>query len=129
MSKVYIDKKDRDFQESKAPIINLINSILKTMEQIQWHMSTPRNEGGSIMKAINLLTSAENRVKIPETEEQLLADRNNLNASAIACRIKTAEVYPMINRFNQYLLSDLFAEQHGITFQNKSPKHIGSDEE
>jgi len=125
-NRVAIDKKDKEFDPNKLPIINLINSILKTMEEIQWHMShNNKEEGGSYMTALFLLTSAENRVSIPETEKQLLADRERLNYNSQFSVIKTREIQPMINRFNQYLLSELFAEQHGIFFQNKTPRHIG----
>jgi hypothetical protein len=126
--RVYVDKKQTDFEASKAPIINLINSILKTMEQIQYNMTHTRLEGASIPQALSLLTSAINRVRIPDTETQLLKDRENLNRNVCYPFIKSADAWGYVNRFNQYLLSDLFAEQHGITFQNKSPRHIRSEE-
>jgi|GEM_PF-5966545 len=127
-TKVFVDKKDKEFAMEKAPIINLINSVLKTMELIQWHLSTPPVEGGRHIIAENLLGIVQNRVKIPGTETQLLADRELLRkrvSGGPSCYMSAAMFHDMVNRFNLYLLSDLFAEQHGITFQNQKPKHIG----
>ena len=127
-SKVFIDKKDKAFDMGKAPIINLVNSVLKVMEQIQWHLSTPKDDGGNITIAINLLGIVQNRVKIPDSETQLLGDRDLLRrrlSGGHGCYMNVAMFHDMVNRFNLYLLSDLFAEQHGITFQNQKPKHIG----
>jgi len=129
--KVFVDRKDKEFGMDKAPIINLVNSILKTMEQIQWHLSTPIKEGGNVIIAENLLSSVQNRVKIPESETQLLADRELLRKRSSGGRgtyMNNAMFRDMVNRFNLYLLSDLFAEAHGVTFQNTKPKHIGSGE-
>lgn len=123
-----VKKDDKEFDFSKDPISNLINSVLRTMEDIQWNMAhNSRYEGGSVLTAISLLRTCENRVFIPEDEKQLLADRERLNYNDRFSVIKAFEVQIMINRFNQFLAGGIFADKHGFRMQNPNPKHISEE--
>jgi hypothetical protein len=116
---------DKEFDATKDPISNLINSILRTMEDVQWNMvHRLKGEGGTIGTAIKLLTQCENRILIPEEETQIIADRKRLNYSADFPVITIQEVQPMINRFNQFLARGIFADKHGFRMQNPNPTHI-----
>ncbi len=124
---IYVDKKDKEFGENKAPIINLINSVLKTMEDIQWHFTHTHREGADTITAGNMLLFSMNRISVPESETQIIADRKALYTHTyVRGCLSTPQIMDICYRFQQYLLSTIFEVQHGITYQNPSPKHIVS---
>jgi hypothetical protein len=119
------DKKDLEFNPENPPLNNFINGLLIAMAKVDWHMTNSFNDGARVPTAINLMFTIETKIFIPDSETQLLKDRERLIYQQKKLVIKSAEAKDIYARLNIYLGKTYFAYHNHVKPRSKTEPHIG----
>ena len=119
------ENKSIEFNLDNPPLNNFINGLLSTMSQIDWHMTHTFKEGANVPTAINLMFAIATKIFVPETETQLLKDRERLIYQQKFSVMKVAEAKEIYARLNIYLGQTYFAYHNSVKPRSKTEPHIG----